>query len=113
MGQRQAGRARDGGGLRVAAGLDAKRVMRPVLAAHRDRRFRPGEAMKAGPIRFAWTRRGCAEPWAASDVSLELGADRGNACITLRHQAGRSTTGPVDQHVALEAVLCPFGGARW
>ena len=93
--------------------FDAKRVMRPVLAAHRDRRFHPGGAMKAGPIRFAFRRGSCAEPWAALDVSLELGPDRGWACITLRHQAGRRTTGPVHQRVALEAVPCRFGGLRW
>ena len=93
--------------------LDAKRAMRPVLAAHRDRGFRPGEVMNAGPIRFAWTRAGEAEPWAAVAVSLELGPDRGRAWLTLVHQAGRRTTGPLDQRVRLEAVPCRFGGARW
>ncbi len=68
--------------------LDVKRAMRPVLAAHRNRTFRPGETMNAGPIRFAWTRGGEAEPWAAVAVSLELGPDRGRARITLEHQAG-------------------------
>ena len=57
----------------------AKRAMRPVLAAHRGRAFRPGEAMKAGPIRFAFRRGGRVEPWAAVAVSLELGPDRGRA----------------------------------
>ncbi len=57
--------------------LDAKRAMRPVLAAHRDRAFRPGEVMNAGPIRFVWTRGGESEPWAAVPVSLELGPTAG------------------------------------
>src|SRR3712207_754765 len=93
--------------------LDVKRVMRPVLAAHRDRSFRPGEAMNAGPIRFAWWREGEAEPWAAVDGSLELGPDRGHARLTLEFQAGRRTTGPRDQRVRLEAGPCRFGGVRW
>ena len=77
--------------------LDVKRAMRPVLAAHRDRAFRPGEVMNAGPIRFAWTREGAAEPWAAVAVSLELGSNCGRAWLTLEHQAGRRcTTGPRD-----------------
>ncbi len=91
--------------------LDAKRVMRPVVAAHRDRGFGPGEVMNAGPIRFAWTRGGGAEPWAAVDVCLELGPDRGRARLTLEHQAGRRTTGPLDQRVQLEAAPCRFGRA--
>jgi hypothetical protein len=93
--------------------LDVKRVMRPVLAAHRDRAFRPGEIMNAGPIRFAFLREDCEEPWAAVAVSLELGPDRGRARLTLEHQAGRRTTGPRDQCVALEAAPCRFGGVRW
>ncbi len=44
---------------------DVKRVMRPILAAHRDRGFRAGGVLDAGPIRIAWTRDGEAEPWAA------------------------------------------------
>ena len=93
--------------------LDAKRVMRPVLAAHRDRGFGAGDVMNAGPIRFAWTREGGAGPWATVDASLVLGPDRGRARLTLVHQAGRRTTGPLDQRVALEAVRCRFGGVRW
>ena len=93
--------------------LDVKRVMHPVLAAHRDRDLGPGDVMNAGPIRFAWTREGGAGLWAAVAVSLELGPDRGHACITLRHQAGRRTTGPLGQRVALAAVPCRFGGVRW
>jgi len=92
--------------------FDAKRAMRPVLAAHRERAFRPGEVMKAGPIRFAWWRAGEVEPWAAVAVSLELGPDRGRAWFTLEHQAGRRTTGPWNQRAALEAAPCRFGGAR-
>ncbi len=93
--------------------LDVKRVMRPVLAAHRDRAFRPGGVMKAGPIRFAWRREGGARPWAAVAASLELGPDRGQARLTLEHQAGRRTTGPWEQRVRLEAEPCRFGGVRW
>ena len=93
--------------------LDVKRVMRPVLAAHRDRRFGPGEVMTAGPIRFAFLREGCVEPWAAAVGSLELGPDRGRARITLVHQAGRRRAGPQEQRVALEAAPCRFGGVRW
>ncbi len=93
--------------------LDVKRAMRPVLAAHRNRTYRPGETMNAGPIRFAWTRGGEAEPWAAVAVSLELGPDRGRARITLEHQAGGRTAGPWNQRVALEAAPCRFGGVRW
>ncbi len=93
--------------------LDVKRVMRPVLAAHRDRGFRPGETMNAGPIRFARTRGGEAEPWAAVTVSLRLGPDRGQARLTFEHQAGRRTTGPWNQCVALEAAPCRSGGVRW
>ena len=109
---RRGGRATVEGCASLLA-LDAKRAMRPVLAAHRDRGLRPGEVMNAGPIRFAWTREGGAGPWAAVAVSLELGPDRGRAWLTLVHQAGRRTTGPLDQRVRLEAVPCRFGGARW
>ena len=93
--------------------LDVKRVMRPVLAAHRDRSFRPGEIMNAGPIRFAWRREGEAEPWAAVDVCLQLAPDRGHARLTLEHRAGWRGAGPRDQRVALEAAPCRFGGVRW
>ncbi len=93
--------------------LDVKRVIRSVLAAHRDRAFRPGEVMNAGPIRFAWTHEGAGEPWAAVAVSLRLGPDRGRARLTLEHQAGRRRTGPWKQRVALQAAPCRFGGVRW
>jgi hypothetical protein len=91
--------------------LDVKRVMRPVLAAHRGRGFRPDETMNAGPIRFAWTREGEVEPWAAVAVCLHLAPDCGQARLTLGHRAGRRTTGPLDQRVALEAAPCRASGA--
>ena len=93
--------------------LDVKRVMRPVLAAHRDRSFHPGEIMKAGPIRFVWMREVEAEPWAAVDLLLGLGPDRGHARLTLEHRAAQRCAGPRDQLVKLEAAPCRFGGVRW
>jgi hypothetical protein len=109
---RRGGRAMVEGCASLLA-LDAKRAMRPVLAAHRDRGLRPGEVMNAGPIRFAWTREGSAGSWAAVAVSLELGPDRGHAWLTLEHHSGRRRSGPWNQRVRLEAAPCRFGGVRW
>jgi hypothetical protein len=98
---------------RATLALGVKRVMRPVLAAHRDRSFRLGEIMNAGPIHFALRREGEAEPWAAVDACLRLGPDRGQARLSLEHRAGWRGAGPRDQRVELEAAPCRFGGVRW
>jgi hypothetical protein len=98
---------------RATLALGVKRVMRPVLAAQRDRSFPPGDVMNAGPIRFAFWREGGAEPWAAVDACLQLAPDRGHARLTLEHGAGWRGVGPRDQHVELEAAPCRFGGVRW
>ncbi|WP_270934429.1 hypothetical protein [Falsiroseomonas oryzae] len=93
--------------------LDVNAIMRAVHAAPGWRPIAPDDAVKVGPIRWFWTRRGEAEPWAEVCITLDLRAERGHARLQFDVHHWTRRTGPQDQRVHLLTTPCRFGGVRW
>jgi hypothetical protein len=91
--------------------LDVNRIMREARAALCD--VSEGAKLTVGPIVWAWTRQGEAEPWARVVLTLRMEAWRGEARLQFDVDHVSRRTGPQDQWVTMERTPCRYGGWRW